>query len=413
MNMWKAKTLQPRDDRGPLRVMFVITSMPVGGAETLLVNLIRNLDREQFLPEVCCLKERGPLGEVVAREVPVHSGLLEGKFDLRILVRLSRLLRERRIDAVVTVGAGDKMFWGRLAAWWTQTPVVLSALHSTGWPDGVGRMNRWLTSITDGFIAVAAAHGEHLVQFERFPRRKVHVIPNGVDVERFHPQLESASNVRAELGIPSATTVFGIVASLSPVKNHALFLDAAARLHRQRRSTAFVIVGDGPLRESLEQQTRERELANCVHFLGARSDIAELLPSFDVLALTSHNEANPVCLLEGMATELPVVSTRVGSIPETIEDGENGFLIEPDDAATLAARWLELANSAELRQKMGAAGRKRVENRWSLPKMVEGYQELISKIYTSKAPPRPSSENVQDSAERRTPGKNFPLAKGD
>ena len=108
--------LIPLVDRGPLRVMFVITSMPVGGAETLLVDLIRRLDRSEFLPELCCLKELGPLGEDLAREIPAFDHLLVHKTDLRVFPRLVGLLRRRRVNAVVTVGAGDKMFWGRLAA---------------------------------------------------------------------------------------------------------------------------------------------------------------------------------------------------------------------------------------------------------------------------------------------------------
>src|SRR5690348_13602908 len=98
------RILVPSADRGPLRVMFFITSMPVGGAETLLVNLIRKLDRTRFAPELCCLKEEGPLGEVLAEEIPVFSNQIHGKYDLLVYRRLARLLDQRRIDAVVTVG---------------------------------------------------------------------------------------------------------------------------------------------------------------------------------------------------------------------------------------------------------------------------------------------------------------------
>ena len=160
-------TRLPRSARGPLRVLFVTTSMPVGGAETLLVNLVRSLDRRHIIPEICCLKEPGVLGTMLSKQMPVHFGLIDHKFDWRVLGRLHRLLNGRQIDAVVTVGAGDKMFWGRLAAWRADVPVIASALHSTGWPDGVTRMNRWLTPITDAFIAVAAEHGRFLIENER------------------------------------------------------------------------------------------------------------------------------------------------------------------------------------------------------------------------------------------------------
>ena len=152
------------EDRGPLRVMFIHTEMVVGGAETLLAEILRKMDRDRFLPELCCLKRRAELGEVVSEEIPTFTGLLANKHDLRVLPRLTRLLRQRRIDAVVTVGTGgDRMFWGRLAAWRARVPVILSALHATGYPMRVECLNRLLAPITDGFIGCARSHSEFLV----------------------------------------------------------------------------------------------------------------------------------------------------------------------------------------------------------------------------------------------------------
>src|SRR5438105_2241077 len=112
----RTRNLNPLDDRGPLRVMFLITSMPVGGAETLLVNLMRGLNRERFVPSLGCFKSLGPLGEAMAAEIPAFHGLIKHKYDFGVVRRLANLFVDQRIDAVVTVGAGDKMFWGRLAA---------------------------------------------------------------------------------------------------------------------------------------------------------------------------------------------------------------------------------------------------------------------------------------------------------
>ena len=204
--------------------------MPVGGAETLLCNIMRTMDRSRFSPEICCLKELGPLGEELSQEFPTFYGNLRSKFDLRVLPRLTRLLRRRNVDALVTVGCGDKMFWGRLAARFAGTPVVASALHSTGWPDGVGRLNRWLTPWTDAFIAVASDHGKHLVEHERFPESKVHVIPNGVNTERFQYNGNAARKIREELGIPLQAPVAGIIAALRPEKHHEMFLRMSKRV---------------------------------------------------------------------------------------------------------------------------------------------------------------------------------------
>ena len=213
------------NDTRPLRVMFLVTSMPVGGAETLLVNLVRGMDKSRFAPEIACLKERGPLGEELAAELPVHSELLAKNFDVRVLPRLGQLMREREIDVVITVGAGDKMFWGRLAARWAGVPLVMSALHSTGWPNSIGRLNRLLTPLTDGFFWVADAYAEHLVAHKNFPRKKVFTIYNGVDTGRFAPGDGSA--IRHELDIRAAAQVIGILAALRPEKNHELFLTGA------------------------------------------------------------------------------------------------------------------------------------------------------------------------------------------
>ncbi len=309
--------------------MFVITSMPVGGAETLLVELVHRLDRAQFAPELCCLKHFGPLGDLLAKEVPSFTGLLSHKYDFAVLVRLVRLLRRRRIDAVVTVGTGgDKMFWGRLAAWLAGVPVILSALHSTGLPDHVEWPNRLLAPLTDAFIAVAGPHGRYLAEHEGCPAHKVRVVPNGVDVQRFHPRWPSQS-LREELGLAPAAPVAGIVAALRPEKNHELFLRSAALVHRELPEARFLVVGDGPGRKQLESLAGELSVSDVVHFLGTRGDIPEILSLIDVLVLTSHMEANPISILEAMAAEKPVVATRVGSIEQTVTDGKTGYLVPP------------------------------------------------------------------------------------
>jgi glycosyltransferase involved in cell wall biosynthesis len=406
MNLKRPKLL-PLADRGPLRVMFVITSMPVGGAETLLVNLIRRLDRSQILPELCCLKELGPLGEELADEIPAFENLLMHKRDLRVLGRLTRLFRWRRLDAVITVGAGDKMFWGRLAAWRAGVPVVASALHSTGWPDGVGRLNRLLTPITDGFIAVARAHGDYLVERERFPRHKVRVIPNGVDVARFRDG-SARREVRADLGLSPTTPVAGIVAALRPEKNHELFLRAAADVRTRIPEATFLIVGDGPERPKLEAIADELGIRSAVRFLGTRSDIPRLLSAMDVFVLTSRMEANPVSILEAMATARPVVAPNVGSIAESVRDGVTGYLTDEGNRAQVANRVIELLENPTHARELGLAGQQVVVERWSLEGMVNGYQQLINEIYSdkcAKATSKPAA-GPTGAADRPLAGKN-------
>ncbi|MGI9427420.1 MAG: glycosyltransferase [Bythopirellula sp.] len=366
----------------PLRVLFLTTSMPVGGAETLLLNLVRQLDRDRFAPEIGCLKTPGPLGEMLAAEMPVHSQLLSSKYDLRILPRLAWLMRQRQIDAVVTVGAGDKMFWGRLAAKLAGVPVIMSALHSTGWPDSVGRLNRWLTPLTDAFIGVADAHADHLVTHERFPRDKVHTIYNGIDTDVFAPTADRP--LRDELQIAADAPVVGILAALRPEKNHELFLAGAQQIVQRLPDARFVIIGDGDRRHELEALSAELSIAHVTHFLGSRSDVARILPDVDVVALTSHNEASPVSILEAMSCSVPVVSARVGSVGETVLPGETGALFEPGDLAGFVQETMRLLQDPTERNRLGCGGRAHVVKHCSLAAMVDGYESLIWKIYQTK-----------------------------
>lgn len=375
---------EARSHQRPLRTLFVITSMPVGGAETLLVNMLDRFDPLRVAAEVVCLKSPGPLGELISARHHVHSDLLRGKWDLRVLPRLVALIRKRQIDAVITIGARDKMFWGRLAAKCAGVPVICSALHSTGWPDGVGRMNRWLTRITDGFIAVADHHGTHLVKYERFPEDRVHIIRNGIDCERFVPSPQARVKLRSELRLPADSRLMGIVAALRPEKNHAMFVDVAAAVCQADPKAHFVIVGDGPERVSIQQWIDRHGIGDRVHLLGTRHDTPEIVAALDVFLLCSHNEASPVSILEALSCGVPVISTRVGSVAESVRDGQTGFLVAPGDTSAMLQRVRQLLADARLRRQLGENGREIVLQTGSLDSMVIGYTRLIEMLYEQK-----------------------------
>jgi glycosyltransferase involved in cell wall biosynthesis len=407
------RPLLPLEDRGPLHVMFITTSMPVGGAETLLVELIRRMDRNRFLPELCCTKELGPLGETLSLEVPAFSNVLVKGTDIGAFRRLVDLFRRRRIDAVVTVGAGDKMFWGRLAARWAGLPVITSALHSTGHPDRVQFANKLLAPITDAFIAVAEPQAEYLAAYEGCPKKKLVVIPNGVDVDRFCAR-PAPARLRAELDLPPGTPVVGIVAALRPEKNHALLLRAATRVLPSVPNAKFLIVGDGPRRAELEQLTAELGIAPAVRFAGTCSDVPSMLSLMDVLALTSHIEANPVSILEAMAAEKPVVATDVGSVSQSVVHGKSGYLVAAGDEADLAMRLTELLKDRVRGQAMGRLGRAFVVENASIQRMIDGYQSLLANTYQRKAtlgrPQSTGSIRAAGSEAMSDAGLGFPQA---
>ena len=376
----KLSDCEPR----PIRVMFLLTSMPIGGAETLLVNLVRRLDRNRIEPLIGCMKHKDVLGEMLAKEIPVFSDLIGHKFDVAVLGRLKRIFIEQNVDALITIGAGDKMFWGRLAAKRAKVPVILSALHSTGWPDGVGRLNRMLTRITDGFIAVAQQHAEYQVEQEKFPKEKVFLIPNGIDTDKFVFSPKSRQQWRVHLGIDAEAPVVGIVAALRPEKNHDLFLESARLVSSQLTQAQFVIAGDGPERQRLGALAREKGIEDRVHFIGSTQDVVGVLSMVDMFGLSSHNEASPVSIMEALSCQRPVVATDVGSIDESVLQGKTGFLVPRDDAQAMSERWLEILGDPSLAQQLGQQGREHIIANSSLDSMTEGYASLVEDIFARK-----------------------------
>lgn len=366
------------------RVLFLLTTMPVGGAETLLVNMVRRFDRRRIDPIIGCLKQRDVLGEEIASEVPVFDHLIGHKYDVSVVWKLAKLMKDQQVDAVVTIGAGDKMFWGRIAGKMAGVSVILSALHSTGWPDGVGRLNRLLTPITDGFIAVAQQHAEYQINTEKFPRQKVFLIPNGIDTDHFQFDLRARHLWRQKLSIPQSSPVVGIVAALRPEKNHRLFLQVASDVQKKLPEAQFVVAGDGPLRPELEAYAQDLGIAKHVHFIGATQDVKGVLSLVDLFALTSDNEASPVSIMEALSCQRAVVAPAVGSIDETVIHGKTGFLFPAGNRQQASDHWLKLLEDPQLATDFGRAGRQHVIANCSLNTMTDGYTRLIERLHASK-----------------------------
>ena len=336
--------LTPLADRGPLRVMFVISSMPVGGAETLLVNLVRRLDRERFAPELCCLQTLGPLGELLSNEIPTFAGLIGGKYDVGVAFRLAQLFRTRRIDAVVTVGAGDKMFWGRIAARIAGVPVVCSAIHSTGWPDVIERPNRWrlLTRWTDAFIGVARPHGEHLIRQEGFPAAKVRVIPNGVDAKLFRPRLGERPG--------GPVRVLGMWRPQTEVRR-------GIKLLRETFDALRVRFGDEVSLElfgwDVPQGPSKAPSYARHHGVLTPRGVGDLMRSVDIVVEPSLYQGFGLSGLEAMASGAVLVSTACRGVDEYATHDENALVVPHADLAAAVGRAIE---DRDLRARLRQAG---------------------------------------------------------
>jgi glycosyltransferase involved in cell wall biosynthesis len=204
-------------------------------------------------------------------------------------------------------------------------------------------------------------------------RRKLCVVPNGIDADAF-ARPNCVGPLRRELGIPAAAPVVGTVGRLDEVKRQDLLLRAFASVRRGVPAAHLLLVGDGPQREPLRRLAAELGLSECVHFAGYQSRPERHLHLMSAFALTSRVEGMPLAILEAWAAGVPVVATRVGGVPQMIADGQTGVLIDSGDENALAAALIGLLTDQGRAARIGAAGRARVRERFGLEHMVETYQ---------------------------------------
>lgn len=370
-----------------IKIAFVASGFTVGGAEMVMRDVILKLPSSRFISRLYFLKSPGILGEeLFARGVEGISNLQRGRYDLTVLWRLTRRLRQFAPHLVFTLDHHNALLWGRLAALCAGVPVRLFASHSTGRPGGRRNFNavdRALMRATDTVIALSESHAAYLADSEGIARSKITIIENGIDVGRFaDPDRSAVDACRSDLGIPDGCNVVIMVAALRPEKAHEAFLEAARSLSNSIENIRFLIVGGGPREEDLRKLAARLSIQDRVLFLGRRSDIPVLLHLADVLVLPSHSvvETLPLVVLEAMAAGLPVVASSVGSVPEVVRDGETGILIPPADSQALATAVTRLLNHRSLARELAANAKRLVATRYTDVRMVDGYVELFERL---------------------------------
>ncbi|MCE0763117.1 glycosyltransferase [Pseudonocardia kujensis] len=361
---------------GRLRVLFVVPDLGVGGAERHAATLAPALDPTRFDVSLVCIGEEGALFPgLVDAGIPARALHLRDD-PPRALWQLVRLMLRLRPDVVVTRGYNAETL-GRVAAALTRVPRSVVWVHNCGDVTPRGRLravvDRVLDRVTSAYYAVAEGQRPYLVDDLGYPDAKIEVIHNGVDVDRFVVREPGASDsgVAAEFGFDKGAPVIGAVAVLRPEKDHATLLHAMRLVLDERPDARLLIVGDGPERSSLEALATELGIAGSVAFAGARHDVDRLLGGIDVVTLSSFTvECFPMAILEAMARGLPAVATAVGGVPEMIDDGRTGHVVPPRDPRALADALLKVIGDPSVRASMGAAGRRRVEELFTLERSV-------------------------------------------
>jgi glycosyltransferase involved in cell wall biosynthesis len=277
--------------------------------------------------------------------------------------------------------------YGRLAAWLAGVPacrargagrpVIMSAVRSVELdkPAHYVAVDRLLRRVTDGFTVNARAIGDILVRREHVDPSRIHTVYNGVDLSLFDPlRVDGAARRRFALG--EEVPLIGIVGRFDPVKDHATFLRGAALVTRQLPHARFLIVGSGPLDAQLHRLVDRLGLAASVLFMESQSDVAAAFAAMDVVVVSSQYEGCCNVILEAMAMGKPVIATAVGGNPELVVPGHTGLLVPAQDSHAMANAIVRLVKTPHDARAMGRAGRQRIEQQFSLSRMIDEYERL-------------------------------------
>lgn len=381
------------EQRHKLNVMQLTDVTGRGGAEKALADIALHLDPERFNVSVCATREAGnyqPLLDEAGIRTFIQGR--KSRWDLGQWLKLIRLLKRERIDILHTHLFGSNTL-GRLLGKAAGVPVIISHDHWSTISAREARVDRLLHTLSDRILVPSEASRTLVSQVEGIANSRIDVLYNGVDTAKFAPATpEEQASVRREFGIADDAFVIGMLGRLSPEKGGVdLLLKAVYRLAQSQPNVRLLIVGDGPLRPELEalDATLNTQYGlpgaqTLVTFAGTRQDTPRLLGAMNLFVLPSLNEALPIVALEAMSVGLPVLATRVGGVPEIIEDGANGLLVQPGDEPLLFAVLTQMVNDLHLRSRLARAGQERVRKDFTIESMARRVEAIYEQQYARK-----------------------------
>ncbi len=362
----------------PAKVMLLAIGLGVGGTETHVLELASRIDRSRFDVTVCTLKPGGMVAqELRDRGVKVVSLNGAGKLDARVLFRLLKLIRAERPDVIQAF-----LFWANVAARVCGRILrafpVISSYHDEIVSEGlvVRLIDRLTLKWTQSIVCCSEAVRRSVLSNIGEAGERCTIIPFGVDVDRYR---QSSAATRREFGLSEEGAVIGTVCRLvEPKKGLGVLLHAMEELKRRhgKPPCQLLVVGDGPSRADLEALTDRLGLSGWVLFAGTRRDVPRLLQLLDVFVLPSLYEGFGIAILEAMAIGKPVVATTVGGIPEFVNQGETGVLVEPGNVPALADAIDQLLADSARARAMGVRGRERAEGCFGIADVVRRHEQV-------------------------------------
>jgi glycosyltransferase involved in cell wall biosynthesis len=400
-----------------IRLAYFSNANTRGGAEEHILTLLRGLDRERFHRSLVCTPEVAQkLGADVPSDVEVLPLTYRRPTHLGGAFRLAQFLKRNKIQILHSHLFNASLFASPIG-WLNGVPVIIETPHLRedwrhGWLKGSFLVDRTAGHFVDAYIAVSEANAVYLRDVKKLPARKIHVVQNGSDLERFKPSHRAPVGMKSGLGFAESDLVLLVPARLEPQKGHAVLLEALPRVLKEFPRVRAVFAGEGALRTELEAQSQRLGLDRNVCFVGRQSNIADWFAVCDFTVLPSFFEGLPLVAVESLAAGKPMVATAVDGTPEVILDGKTGLTVPPGDPERLADAICRMLRDPVMRQSMATAGRAWALERFAQKRQVDATQQLYAEVLERKLASRVSGSerrfSAKDSSGRSIAARRIP-----
>jgi glycosyltransferase involved in cell wall biosynthesis len=385
---------------GAHKVLHIITRLIVGGAQENTMFTAALLDPTRYQVDVVSGPQTGSEGSLIEEVrnrgiplaiVPELVRQIAPFKDLVALVKIYRMIRKNQYHVVHTHSSKAGII-GRLAAFLARTPVIIHTVHGWSFHDHMPSytrntyiaLERIVSRITDAMIVVTDQDIQKGINHHIGKREKYHLIRSAIPLDDFMVDPSARIIVRQELKIPDQAPVVGNVGRFSAQKNPLDWIKVAALVKKSIPNCYFLLVGDGPLRDDVDNTIDELNLRDCTILTGLRRDVSRLMSAMDIFLLTSLWEGLPRVIPQAMLMRLPVIVTGVDGSNEAIKDNITGFVCAPGDLHGLATRCIDLLQNRELRNIITSQAYSYALNEFDLRRMISDIDKLYSRLLTAK-----------------------------
>jgi glycosyltransferase involved in cell wall biosynthesis len=385
----------------PIRILRIIARLNVGGPAIHVTLLTEKLSAPGYISTLVCgtiEPGEGDMAYFATQHgiepiiIPELGRSLNPLGDLITIWKVYRLIRRLQPDVVHTHTA-KAGFVGRVAAWLARVPVIVHTFHGHVFRGYFSQtktrifiqLERLTARMSDTIITLTEGLRRELSEEFHIARKgHITVLPLGLDLKGFAQTPRNSGTFRSAWNIPADVPLIGIVGRLVPIKNHVLFIEAAAQVRQQFPNARFAIIGDGETRSAIEAHVASLNLTDAVIFTGWQRDLAPIYSDLDMLVISSLNEGTPVSIIEALASGCPVVATAVGGLPDLLDHGQLGQLVPSEDVDALAKA---IVSTFQNPPDVSAAQRLMLD-RYGIDRLVKDLDSLYRGFLAKKGPKR-------------------------